>query len=197
MKKYKPRAVRHGVKSQYQVVLSNEIMPSRNWRARPLDLTDSTLLAALPDEALQRSLPSPLLLSTPLRRMVRQLRAGRPLVVTAIGQSNTVGSAGCFGWPQIGAGHWTYPCAGQSGNASGNGFIDGFITTWMRWLNATFPHRRHAFFNRAMGAGSARHTTACVVSHLAPGTHVLFGTRLDFEMTTRKPHAPDLSDAGS
>ena len=155
-------------------------MPSRAWRARPLDLSDAALLAALPPEALQRSLPSPPPLTAALRRMVHTLQAGRPLVVTAIGQSNTAGSAGCFGWAHSGVGHWADPCAGNTGNASGNGFVDGFITTWMRWLNNTFPHRRHAFFNRAIGASSARHATACVTSHLAPGTHVLI---VDFNLS--------------
>ena len=63
------------------------------WLRAPSSIPHSVLSRGL----LRGGSPMPFNRSAPLWRIVRRLRARQPLVVTAIGQSNTVGYAGCFG----------------------------------------------------------------------------------------------------
>ena len=115
--------------------------------------------ASIPHEIL-----SPAFEATPLpvaswafRRAVHRLRQGLPLTVTAIGQSNTVWWAGCFG----------SGCEPSIKSSSGWGH------SFMRLLNSTWPHRQHSFFNRAYGASSPKAVATCLGGHLAPFTDLL------------------------
>ena len=114
----------------------------------------------IPDaqRSLARGGPLPLH-SAPLRRAVSRLHRLKPLVFTAIGQSNTVSEAGCFG-------------SGCLKSTATGHLHDGWGTIFMHLLNATWP-AAHAFYNRAFGAASPQAVTTCLRGHLAPHTDVL------------------------
>lgn len=84
------------------------------------------------------------------RQIIDGLTSGqRPLVVTAVGQSNTVWWSGCFG-----AG-----CIPTSGRPIAS---DGWGASFLRLVNNTWPHQGHAFHNRAYGASSPKAIATCL-----------------------------------
>ena len=118
----------------------------------PIVVDRATLLLSL-----NNSLPLPLD-RAPLLRTFNRLHAGKPLIVTSIGQSNTVGEGGCFG---------ARGCGATPANSR-----FGWGAAWMAALNATWP-ADHQLFNRGFGASNPHGVTTCLASHLAPHTDIL------------------------
>ena len=136
----------------------------------------------LPSDALERALrrSQPLPVSEgALNRVITRLRKGLSLIVTAVGQSNTFGPGGCFGVGCVGCvgAHTTYAVSASCMDHCAERPCWG--TEFMHWLNSTYPHPRHALYNRAMGASNPRTITTCLSSHLAPHTDVLL---VDFNL---------------
>lgn len=109
---------------------------------------------------------SPPVDSPTLQRLVARLRAGQPIVATAIGQSNTASHAGCFG----GRG-----CAEDRTRRHLNATrpSHGWAGELMQWINATWPHPRHELYNHAAGASNSKFSSMCLANHLAPKTDLL------------------------
>ena len=121
-----------------------------------------------PPDVVQRALPQPLPLSSlAMSRALKRLLAGKPLVVTALGMSNTVMRGGCFG-------------AGCAAGQPHGKTQWAFGTQWMQWINQTWPHPDHALYNRAAGASNPLRATRCLASHVAPNTDVLL---VDFQLS--------------
>lgn len=137
--------------------------------------TSAVLPATLPPlerrfplDAMQRALPQPLPLSSvAMPRALKRLVAGKPLVVTALGMSNTVMRGGCFG-------------AGCAAGGPQGKTQYAFGAQWMEWINQTWPHPGHALHNRARGASNPLRATSCLGSHVAPDTDVLL---VDFQLS--------------
>jgi hypothetical protein len=138
--------------------------------SRPADWLGSP--ASVPHEVLDRGLDrSRLPVGNPsLIRLAHRLRAGLAIVVTAVGQSNTVDAGGCFG---NGCDRTGY-----------NGNVHGWGHDFMLLLNQTWPHPRHAFFNRAYGASSPKAIATCLGGHMAEATDVLL---VDFNTMNWRP----------
>ena len=51
----------------------------------------------------------------------------------------------------------------------------------MKWVNKTWPHPAHQFFNRAAGASNPSLATHCLASHMVPGTDLLV---VDFDLSS-------------
>ena len=124
----------------------------------------------VPADALSRAHADRLVLASDT--LVR-LRSGEPLVVTALGQSNTVWWGGC----------WGVGCLDHHPSL----LKDGWATSFMRLVNATWPHAEHALYNRARGGGNSQQQVACLASHLAPSTNLLL---LDFDLSNQWGPAP-------
>ena len=122
--------------------------------------------AFLPADALLRSTSSLPLASVTLKKLLGRLRARQPVVVTAIGQSNTVLYGGCFG--EAGCGD-----EAKRHNWTTTRSAHGWAGEFMEWLNATWPHPDHALYNHAAGASNSKFVTTCLASHLAAGTDLL------------------------
>ena len=110
-------------------------------------------------EAIRRSLPYIPINSPSLQHLAAKLHAREGLTITAIGMSTTREFAG--------SDHLLY------------GSTRGWGKTLISLLNATFPHSRHQFYNRARGLGNPQLVTTCIASHLAPGTDILI---VDFNL---------------
>jgi hypothetical protein len=129
-----------------------------------------SLLDVLPSEALRRSAPEHTH-SPALEHMLERLRLGLPVTVTTIGMSTTFDYAGCYG--ELG-------CADMAGMHASKRRV-GWGTALMRWINQTWPNPGHQLHNRATGASSPGLATACLASHLQPGSDALI---VDFNIAT-------------
>ena len=142
-------------------------------------IRDLPLSTRLPRSALERSVRDLPLGSAPLGNVLRRLQRGEPLIVTAIGMSNTFEFGGCYGDQGCGALYEMRKQEGKKGTDPSHGWGVAFMT----WLNRTWPHPGHQFFNRAAGASNPTLATHCLASHLAPGTNMLI---VDFDLSDWK-----------
>lgn len=160
-------------RAERRITLKNRTAHGRGLSAAgtSLDGGASGAPAWPPAAVLERSVPRSIPLnSTSLRRALSRLRAGKPLVVTAIGMSNTVAYGGCYG-----AGCHSRKGAPGAKERRETGWARSFLAA----LNESFPHTRHALYNRAFGASNPRSVTTCLAGHLAPRTDILL---VDFNL---------------
>lgn len=130
----------------------------------------------LPITALERGVQEVPLGSAPLRRMMRKLEQGEHIVVTALGMSNTFDFAGCFGLAGCHSSNFWRKEEGRGSDQGSRGW--GF--DFMNWVNKTWPHPGHQFYNHAAGASNPSFATNCLASHLAPETDMLI---VDFDLS--------------
>jgi hypothetical protein len=102
--------------------------------------------------------------------VLRRLQLGEPIVVTAIGMSNTFNFAGCYGNSGcLAFSEWRQ----QEGRRAELPGSVGWGVTFMEALNKSWPHPDHQFYNRAAGASNPSLATNCLASHVAPQTDLL------------------------
>ena len=105
--------------------------------------------------------------STAHSSIVERLHSGRGLRIYAVGGSVTANFAGCFG-----AG-----CHVPQHERAGDGYFStsknmmarGFLHSFMRELNATYPSSHHAVYNRGMSGHDCKPVASCVQSFVPQG----------------------------
>ncbi len=84
-------------------------------------------------------------------RLRRKLRLGLPVLLSALGSSNTV-RGGCEAW--------------QGGKCSGSKYAGGWLLQALRALNASYPHAGHRLVNRAMMATGPAAFVRCLNAYV-------------------------------
>ena len=95
-----------------------------------------------------------------------RLESGRGLRIYAVGGSVTANFAGCYG---AGCRVPLHERAGDTFKGSKLMFARGFLHSFMRGLNASYPSSHHAVYNRGMGGHDCVDVFSCVQSFVPVG----------------------------